>query len=365
MVLKDYSIDSEHLPPDFGSVVSVTGICEEKQCCANSDWALIIRDDPQGASNIFHKMKIVIRSNETSENLQASEVEKLLNEVRTGLHVAVKGRVERLENEDCSNHDQHCEMIKFKLVVDSDSHSLVFVKRQNPKYTRQFSQQWWIQESGDSGDWNLKTGGRIVKTASRIFCDSTVEDEEILNYVVAFKNCHDGEIFVGVKKDGVVTGRIFTDGGMANWRENISKKITSILPVSKEGGAICSSLEEACNLVLERKCFVCVLRLSDTVGNQTQGNYIGWINVPKGDESPIYFKKETDVHAFVRKGAENIRISKNYEELLFSPLYSLGSRRKPREISDEDLDIETKFKEAIGDTGLKKNYKVLEEIPVR
>ena len=364
MVLEDYSNDSRHPPPSFNSVVSVTATCEKKQCCTNGDWVLIVRDDPRGASNISYEMKIVIRSNKTSENLQANDVEKLLIEVRTGMHVAVKGRVERLENEECNNNDQHCEMIKFKLVVDSDNHSFVYVK-QNPKYTRQFSQPWWIQECGDSGDWNLKTGSRIVKTAQRVFFDSTVKDEEILNYVVAFKNCQDGEIFVGVTKDGLVTGRKFTDGEMANWRENLSKKITSILPVSKDGGAICSSLEEACSLADERKCFVCVLRLSDTGENQAECNYIGWINVPKGEDAPIYFRKETDVHAFLRKGAENLRITKNYDELLFSPLYSLGSRRKPREISDEDLDTEMKFKEAIGETGLKKNYKVLEEIPVR
>ena len=364
MVLKDYSNDSEQLPPKFGCVVPVTGICEEKQCNVNGDWTLIIRDDPQGASNIFHKMKIVIRSNETSKNLQANDVKKLLNEVRIGVHVAVKGRVERLKNEEC-NYDQHCEMIMFKLVVDSDNHSLVYVKKQNPKYNRQFSQQWWMQDCDNSGEWNLKTGSHILKTAQIVFCDSCVKDEEILNYVVAFKNCQDGVILVGVKKDGLVTGRKFTDGEMANWRENLSKKITSILPVSKEGGAICSSLEEACSLADERKCFVCMLRLCDTGESQAECNYIVWINVPKGEEAPIYFRKETDVHAFVRKGAENLRITKNYDELLFSPLYSLGSRRKPREISDEDLDVEMKFKEAIGDTGLKKNYKVLEEIPVR
>lgn len=364
MILEDYSNDSIHPPPNFHSIVSVTATCKRKQCCANSDWTLIVQDDPRGASNISYEMKIVIRSNETSENLQPNDVEKLLNEVRTGAQLAVKGRVEELENEDCGVVDQHCEMIKFKLVVDSDHHSLVYLK-QNPKYTRQFSQPWWTQECGDTGDWKLKTGSRIAKTAQRVFCDSIVKDEEILNYVVAFKNCKDGEIFVGVKKDGLVTGRKFTDGEMANWRENLSKKITNILPVSKEGGAICSSLEEACNLVHERKCFVCVLRLSDTGENQAECNYIAWINVPKGEEAPVYFRKETDVHAFLRKGAENLRITKNYDELLFSPLYSLGSRRKPREISDEDLDIEMKFKEAIGDTKLTKKYMVLEEIPVR
>ena len=360
MVLEDYSNDSRHPPPDFGNVVSITAICEEKQYCDNGDWVLIVRDDPQGASSIFHKMKIVVRRNEASENLQANNVENLVKEVKSGVRVAVKGRVERLENEDCDDNDPYCEIIKFKLIVDSDHHSLTYVKRQNPKFSRQFSQPSWIQELGD-----LRKGHRISKNSQRVFCDSTVNDDEILNYVVAFKNCHDGEIFVGVNSDGKVTGRISTHGEMANWRENLSKKITGILPVSKDGGAICSSLEEGCNLVRERKCFVCVLPLSGSGENQAEGNYIGWIFVPKGDEAPIYFRKETDVHAFLRKGAENLRITKNYEELLFSPLYSLGSRRKPRKISDEDLESEMKFKEAIGETGLKKNYKVLEEIPVR
>ena len=360
MVLEDYSNDGRHSPPHFGNVVSIAAICEEKQYCDNGDWVLIVRDDPQGASSFFHKMKIVVRRNQTSENLQANNVENLVKEVKSGVRVAVKGRVERLENEDCVDDDPFCEIIKFKLIIDSDHHSLIYVKRQNPKFSRQFSQPSWIQELGD-----LKTGRRISRTSQRVFCDSTVNDDKILNCVVAFKNCHDGEIFVGVNNDGKITGRNFTDSGMANWRENLSKKITGILPVSKDGGAICNSLEEGCSLVRERKCFVCVLPLSSSDENQAEGKYIVWIFVPKGDEAPIYFRKETDVHAFLRKGAENLRITKNYEELLFSPLYSLGSRRKPREISDEDLESETKFKEAVGETGLKKNYKVLEEIPVR
>ncbi|XP_028411583.1 uncharacterized protein LOC114534346 [Dendronephthya gigantea] len=359
--LETFSSDGASPSPAFDSVISVKGLYEKKQLFSfDNEATLVIGDDSPMASSVSHKMKIVIRSDESSTKLKTCDVEKMLKGIRPNMHVAVTGRVERLESEDEVTADPHCEMIRFKLVVDSDNCNLVYSGGVRPSFSRQFSQPWWIQESIDSSVscWNLKAGDRIEKRSERVFCEATVTDEEILNYVVAFKNCYDGEIFTGVDKDGKVTGRTFSDGEMENWREKMSMAITSILPDSN--AAICFNLDEAVDLVHENKCFVCVLPLSELRKNRSGGNFIGWIHVPKGETAPIYFRKEKNIHSFIRKGAENKRIT-NYEEL-FSSLYSLGSRRKPREISVEDLDIETKYKESIGHTGLQLNYMVLEPI---
>ncbi|XP_028411982.1 uncharacterized protein LOC114534715 [Dendronephthya gigantea] len=362
LILEDISNDGKSPTPEFGSVVSVKGICERKESFGNNA-TLIIRDDPQGASSISYKMKIVICSNEKSVNLKISNIEKLLEDVRKEVQVAVMGRVERLESESNDTKDPHCEMIRFKLVVDSDKHhGFVYVERIRPKYTRQLSQPWWISENGDSSSrfLNLKKGDRIGKTAQRIFLQSAASDDEILNYVVALKNSYDGDILVGVDTNGVVTGIKSDAGEIAKRREDLSNAMTSILPESKEGADICFTLEEACNCVNGKKCFVCVLPLSTSGKSEIDQHYIVWIHVPQGETEPLYFRAEKNVHAYIRKGAQNKRIT-NYKEF-FSSLYSLGSRPKPKEISEEDLDIEIKFKESIGETGLRKNYKVLEQI---
>ncbi|XP_028411599.1 uncharacterized protein LOC114534359 [Dendronephthya gigantea] len=362
LILEDISNDGKSPTPEFGSVVSVKGICERKESFGNNT-TLIIRDDPQGASSISYKMKIVIRSNEKSMNLKINNIEKLLGDVRKEVQVAVMGRVERLESESNDTKDPHCEMIRFQLVVDSDNHhGFVYVERIRPKYTRQLSQPWWISENGDSSSQflNLKKGDRIAKTAQRIFLESTASKNEILNYVVALKNCRDGDIFVGVDVDGVVTGIKSDDGKIAKMREELSIAITSILPESNEGTNICFTLEEACNYANENKCFVCVLPLSTSGKSEMDEHYISWIHVPQGETEPLYFRAEKNVHAYIRKGAEK-KLIRNYKEF-FSSLYSLGSRPKPKEVSEEDLDIEIKFKESIGKTGLSNNYQVLQKI---
>ena len=317
-------------------------------------------DDPKGASNVSYNMEVVVRSNKNSVKLRAQNMKTLFKDIHQNAHVVVKGRVERLENDESDNDSPQCEMIKFKLVVDSDHHMLVYLARQTPKCDSQMVQPWWIQDVGDRPNkYKLKVGNRIPKATGRIFCDSTVSDDEIINYVVALKNCSDGDILVGVNKEGEVTGRTYGDGEAAKWQEKISMAITSILPDSKDGGNICSNLEETCNLDEERQCFVYMFSLSE---NKGKGPYIPWIHVPKGEKEPIYFRKERDVHAFVRKGAENKRIT-NYVEL-FDSLCSLGSRPKPKEISSEDLHENTnaKIKEANGETGLGKTYEILDEV---
>ena len=165
----------------------------------------------------------------------------------------------------------------------------------------------------------------------RVYCDAGTSEKQILQYVVAFKNCFDGEIFVGVKGNGEVTGMELSSGEITKLCNKISEAIASIKPGANEGADICRNIQEANECVNRKRCFVCTISLCNDKDRR-----ICWIHVPKG-EARVYFTKPSDVHAFKRIGAVNQRIE-NYDHLFYD-LESLASR-KIEPILEEDYDEE-------------------------
>lgn len=337
--------------PDFGSVISITGVCSKEPSWRFGTVAtMLIRDDPPGAASVFSQLKVDIRGSNQNQDLNYRTVELLLKKMKPGVSVAVRGRVERLEDENASSDPEH--ELKFKLVVDSDYHALVYVENKTGLFTRQLSQPWYVQQGVYPfivDDKRLHEGDIIQKTdieenpIRRVFCKSSVSDSEIKKIAIAFKNSFDGDIFVGVEESGKVTGMKFTEGELLKWREQISMTIGQILPGSNEEVSICASDEEARESI-RKKCFVSVMKLDEcTQKNVEKVSVIARIHVPKGT-ARVYFSKQTDIHAFVRVGAENKRFN-DYVDL-FSRLESLSSRRI-MPIADEQSYVEEQYKEAI------------------
>ena len=360
---KDFSL-ADTMMPEIGSIISGVGEVFEKETDDLNDTAtLFLRNEPQGASNYYHKMKIVISGNRTNVTLKPDFVGRLLNEVNRGMKVAVKGCVEKLTDDEFVN-EPNCELIKFKLIVDSDCHALAYIsdfEPNLPKYTRQFSQPWWSEQTGDIS-WNVKVSDCINKTPQRVFLESTASEDDILNNVVALRNSYDGDIFVGVDENGKITGKSNEKNKMEEWAENLSKEITRIVPEFKEGaGEICQNLVD----IDEDKCFVYPMELCSPSKGETvlKHDYIVWIHVPRGKTAPFYYRESRNVYAYMRKGGETKRVE-NHEEL-FNLLRCLRNHMHsiPRKIPKEELDIKYKIKEANGETRLQKNYKLLESIP--
>ncbi len=277
-------------------------------------------------------MKIVIKGGERNKN----EINNLSKDVKANMHVGVKGRVKKLEKEDDVVNNDHYKMLKFKLIVDSNDHVLFLGETRPPKLTRQLSQSWWPLHalSENANELNLKVGDVMVNNdLERVYCAADTTDEQILHYVVAFKNSFDGEIFAGVKENGEISGMEFSNGEIKKWCEKISKAIGNLLPEANEGADICRNIQEANELVHRKRCFVYAIPLCD---DNSRGVHVCWIHVPKG-EAKVYFTKASDVHAFKRMGAENKRI-KDYENLFYD-LESLASRQI-KEVFDEDYDEE-------------------------
>ena len=294
-MLEDFDNDDKSLIPQIGSVITVTGVCSSTLHIQENVATLFIRDDPRGAVSFCNKIKIDIARCENNKH----EVDNLSKEINTNMHVGVKGRVEKLDKEDDVVDKDRCKMIKFKLVIDSDDHAL-------------FSQCWWPLQVGSE---NPNVGDFVVDDESKkVYCDADVSDEQILQYVVAFKNSFDGEIFVGVEKNGEITGM---EGSNGKWCKRMSKAIGSLVPEAIEGADICRNVQEASELAHGKRCFVCVLPLYND-----SSRTIGWIHVPKGEEK-LYFRKVSDVHAYKRIGAETKRIT-NYKQLFYD-LDSLAS----------------------------------------
>ena len=346
--VEDFGTDGKSTIPPFDSIVSVKGVLERRPKMIENSGTLVMRDEPQGAVSSFSALKIAIQSHEENTLLRPYIIKTLFEKLRTGTQIAVKGRVDRLEENDLEETIPQCESIRFKLVIDSDQHSIVYVERNTPAFKRQLSQPAWLQ--------NYKPGDRIDKAFDRVFCHSTSIDE-IMKYVVAFKNSFHGNILVGVKPNCEsnaceVTGLDMGESEIAKWREKLSMTMGSILPSPNEAAAICSTKEEALELY-EQKSFILVMKLLSSEKK------IVWIHVPKG-EARLYVTKSSDVHTFVRTGAETKRLS-DFNEL-FSRLDSLGSRRIVP-MSDEELDFTKQCNDIKSqNVGMQKKYQVLKEL---
>ena len=204
------------------------------------------------------------------------------------------------------------------------------------KLTRHVLQAWWpphaLSENGNQ--FNLNVGDIIVKNLlERVYLDANVSDNEILNNVLAFKNNFDGEIFLGVKENGEITGMNFS----GNRREEIAKAIGELLPDDYEGADTCENVKEAIDLFLKNKCFVCSLKLSPP--NVTS---IGWIHVPKS-EARVCFRKPSDTNVHKRVGAEN-KLVHNCDHL-FGELESLSSRQIEKFNRKDDKEGDMRYKE--------------------
>ena len=345
--VEDFGTDGKSTTPEFGSVISVRGVLKNRPKVIENFGTLLIRDDPRGAASSFTVLKIDIRSNEENTILRPHTIKMAFEEMRTGTEIGIKGRVEVLEENDLGETNAQCEMLRFKLVIDCDQHSLVHVEQKTVEFKRQLSQPHWLQK--------FKLGDRIEKALDKAFCDST-DISEIMKYVVAFKNTLHGNVLVGVKRSsennsGEITGLDLDENEIAKWREKLSKAIGSILPSSNGNAAICLTKEEALELY-EQKSFILVMALCESTKKMV------WIHVPKG-EARLYVTKSTDVHAYVRTGAENNHFDFNE---LFCRLDSLGSRRIIP-ISDEETDVNKQYKELTEqNVGLQKRYQILKTL---
>lgn len=338
--LEDFENNDESTMPQFGSEITLTGVCSSAPHVQGNVTAMFIRDDPQGAACFNNELKIVIRECERTKH----EIDVLSKEITTNMLVGVKGRVEKMDEEDFLNNNCN-QMLRFMLVIDSaEQHCLFSVGTQPSKLRTRTSQCWWpigaVVENCD--DLNVNVG-----ELEMVYCDASVSEDELLQYVVAFKNSFDGEIFVGVKRNAQITGIEMNNGEIRQWRERISKAIGSLLPEANEGADICQNIQEASVLIDKRRCFICVLPLPND-----RNKALGWIHVPKG-EAKVYFRKASDVHAYRRTGAENKRIT-NYQDLFYC-LESLTSRQIEPVFEDED-------DEEDDEQNGKEEYRVLDKV---
>ncbi|XP_028407624.1 uncharacterized protein LOC114530234 isoform X3 [Dendronephthya gigantea] len=324
--LEDFESDGKSPAPILGDIIAITGVCSSDPQLGENFGTLYIRSDPKGAARFYNTLKIVISLNPLRPNAI-----NILKKIFEGMHVGVKGRVEKMDKGDDFVNKIGCEMLNFKLIIESDDHALIYLKAKPPKITRQLSQSWWWPQQFDPESVNeldLNVGDFIVDNdLKRVYCDANAEDELILQYVIAFKNTFDGEIFVGAKENGEIVGIEKNSGEMKKWCEELCKTIGNILPESNDGADICRNIRDAIDLFHRKRCFVYLLPLG-----KKSSRTLCWIHVPKG-EAKVYFSKGSDVHAFKRIGAENRRIN-NYEHL-FNELDSLASR-PIEQIPEED-----------------------------
>ena len=348
--LENFGHEGISTTPMFGSTISVRGVLEKRPRFSENLGTLLIQDEPRGAASSSTILKVDIQT-----VLPPRTVTTLLKTMTTGSQIGIKGRVEVLEETDLENTKLNTrgEPLRFKIVVDSDNHSVAYVEKKIASFSRQLSQPQWLQQLCSSA--TPSVGDRFEKVPETVFLETT-DTGEIMKYVIAFRNSFHGNMLVGVKNIGEnvgeITGLDLNEEEVMKWREKLSMAISKILPSSDEGAAICLTKEKALELV-EEKSFVLVMRLSEC------DKKIVWIHVPKG-EARLYVTKPSDVHAHVRQGAETKRMTDFIE--LFCRLDSLGSRRIMT-TSDEELDIDLVYKEVTGQTsGLQKKYRVLEAL---
>ena len=320
--------------PAEGSIVCISGICCGKPESKNGR-TILLREDPNDAKSFFNKLKIDIRAKNTNKQLNTKAVKKFLQKISCGTHVAVLGRVEKLD-QDYVPEKGFFEALKFKLVVDSDDHGLVYMETEVvlallSRQQSQSSSYTYIYPATFDGK-RLNVGGVINKTEKIVFCKGTASSDEIKKFVIAFKNSFAGDIFVGVEESGEITGMEGTHSQLTDWREKIGKTIGNILPGTADSVSFCGNDEEA-RTKIDKECFISVMGLGDCNSEVEKVSVIARIHVLKGS-SAVYFSTQKDVNAFVRVGAET-RVITNYQEF-FSCLESLSSR-KIKLITDKKL----------------------------
>ena len=345
-----------------GHIITMSGICRKKPERVGELVTFPFGDDPPGAAcplNQNEEVKVEVRTKNENQDLNPETVDDLLMKINKDTPVAVRGRVEIL--------DLKTSKFKLKLVVDADRHGLVYQRNSTGALysstvvnrSQQRSQPWYIEMGIYPcvvDEKSLDVGGIIEKTNDRIFCNFAASDSEIKKIAAAFKNSSGGDIFVGVEGGGKVTGMEFTQGEVVKWREKISSTIAQILPESEI--SICSSEEEASQNI-GNKSLVSVMKLGNSVARDVEKvRVIARIHVTKGTDR-VYFSKQSDVHAYVRVGAETKRIT-DYSDL-FSRLDSLRTRTI-QPIADEDSYTDKQLKEAMRDSQPESKYNVFKEL---
>ena len=113
--LEDYGTDGKSPTPAFGSVITVKGVLKKRPKVIGDIGTLLIGDDPRGAASSFTALRIVIQSDEENTCLRPYTIKTVLEKMRIGTEMAIKGRVDVLEENDLEKTNTHCEMLKFKL----------------------------------------------------------------------------------------------------------------------------------------------------------------------------------------------------------------------------------------------------------
>ena len=304
--------------PEEGEIISIRGICSTDPVRADGTFTLILSsDEVQLDSSDVGGVKIEVKTNTKHKLLHPKSVKKILKKIKPGVHVAVTGRAAKFDIGSVPAN------LIFRVVIESEDHSLVYVEKEmeeefpspaSEEPSQQMCTNLEIFQAQVDGSL-LNKNSTISKTNRRVFCSATTSHEEIKKYAVAFKNSFDGDIFVGVESDGVVSGVELVQGDLVKWREKLAQMIGGILPGTDDQVSFCKNYDEALAKI-GRECFISIMKLGDNRG-------LIWIHVPKGKEK-VYFSKAKDVPAFVRVGAETKRMT-NYKEL-FSLLESLNYR---------------------------------------
>ena len=137
---------------------------------------------------------------------------------------------------------------------------------------------------------------------------------------MAFKNSFDGDIFIGVNSDGLVSGINLLESELVKWREKMGEMIGAIVPGTDELVYFCENCKEAI-LNVGKECFISIVKLGN---DDLDDACVIWIHVPKGREK-LYFSTEKDVTAFVRVAAQTKRMANC--DTLFTLLASLRYRK--------------------------------------
>ena len=326
-MLKEFESNVTFLIPQFGSIFIVTGVCSSTPHIQENVATLFIRDNNLQKAVI----KIVIVGCESNKH----EIDILLKKINTNMYVGVKGRVEKLAKEDDVVNEDCCKM--FKLVInDSDDHALFAEETKPPMIKRQLLQLWWPDGSEIAN--SIYVSGALDKASEKNKLTRLVD--QILQYVVAFKNSFDGEIFVEIIGGEVDNGKI------RQWCEKVSTAIGCLKPEANEGVEIWHDIQEAYQHAHINKCFVCVLPLCND-----SSRTICWIHVPKG-EGQVYYRNHSDVYAFKRVGATTVTMNyanlsselKHLADSSIDPVFEEDEQDEKRCNSQEEYTILDKIK---------------------
>ena len=304
--------------PEDGELISISGISATDPVRADGTFSMILSSDKVPESSDVPGVRIEVKTNTKHKLLQPKSVKKCLRKVKPGTHVAVNGRVTKSELESLPAS------LRLRVVIDNEDHSFQYIEKgeelPSPASEKQSQQMCTNLEifPAQVDESSLNKNSVIGKTNRRVFFSATTPHEEIRKYAIAFKNSFDGDIYVGVEPNGVVSGEKLVQGELAKWREKMAQMIGGILPGTDDQVSFCKNYEEAVAKI-GKECFISLMKLGDSYDNEV----LIWIHVPKGREK-VYFSKIKDVPAFVRVGAETKRMT-NYREL-FSLFQSLKYR---------------------------------------